>query len=385
MIYVALSTTYYTDPKIEAISADAERLFTRSLAYCGNAENRGRITSTALKNLGLRRVESLAQQLVDVGLWEVIDAPSDHDQGHLNSAVTDVSNAQSAPSQTRSKAHLKNTPSRAKAATIYRIVRWADWQDKGDELVKRRSSDRDRKARQRERDRAAEGRLSRDTSRDVTPTEERREEERREKEEMTSIDPLQSVWDSNRCDQPAESLPDVWDAEEENPSIDNPDEPPGSGTVSDRGQLAVVPDHSSSVVATRVEANAVVDRYQAALCPAGVVPTVRKSMVGAIRTLLADGASREHIEGGIKLWHESTMNHPSQIATFVHQFANQGNRRTGNASTKAADYLATGAAMLATQHFQSTAGHTASACPWDTEPISSESVRPRNFNRQGLG
>ena len=115
-------------------------------------------------------------------------------------------------------------------------------------------------------------------------------------------------------------------------------EPDWDGSSNAR-QLAVVPDHSTSVVAIRVEANAVVDRYQSALCPAGVNATTRKSMVGVVRSLLADGTPPAHIEGGIKLWHESSMNHPSQIAQFVHQFANQGSRRVGNAARKAAGYL----------------------------------------------
>lgn len=127
---VWLSSTYYLDPKFEGISATTERLFTRLLAYCGNAETEGFLPRNVFKTVGLSNGNRSFIDLIQRGI--IVPA---EEGGH-------------------------------------RFAAWSDWQDKGDKLVQRQKADRERKRKQRER----QEQMSRDASRDVTPAEERREE-----------------------------------------------------------------------------------------------------------------------------------------------------------------------------------------------------------------
>lgn len=132
---VWLSTTYYLDPSVISLSADAERMFTRGLAYCGAAETRGFIPDSALTQIGNKRGSKPVRELTDAELWTKVDGG-------------------------------------------YRVRSWSHWQKNGDDLLRRRASDRKRKQRERENVRGQ----SRDTSRDVTGGEESREEKENSKE-----------------------------------------------------------------------------------------------------------------------------------------------------------------------------------------------------------
>jgi len=123
---VWLSSTYYLDPRVMALSPDAERLFVRSIAYCGVAETRGFVPDRALKTLGISAVFRRKSELVSSALWVPVEGG-------------------------------------------IRLAGWENWNQSGDDLLKRRESDRQRQARHRQ--------PSRDMSRDVTPPEESREEE----------------------------------------------------------------------------------------------------------------------------------------------------------------------------------------------------------------
>ncbi len=53
MEWFSMSSTYYMDPAVEALSPRAENLMTRALGHCANAETDGVITQNALKRLGI--------------------------------------------------------------------------------------------------------------------------------------------------------------------------------------------------------------------------------------------------------------------------------------------------------------------------------------------
>lgn len=107
MRWVKLSSTYYLDPKVMGLSADAERVFLRSIAYSGAAETDGFVPDSALVQLGNKRGSAPIRALVDAELMLKVDGG-------------------------------------------YRIAAWDEWQrDSGD----RRAADRDRQARKRANDR----------------------------------------------------------------------------------------------------------------------------------------------------------------------------------------------------------------------------------------
>lgn len=139
---VWLSTTYYLDPKMADASAATERMFSRLLAYCGNAETEGFVPQNAHKLVGIPN-----------GNRSILDL---------------ISRKVLVPAE----------------AGGYRFAAWDVWQKEGDKLVQRKRSDRERKRRQRER----EAKESRGQSRDVTPPEERREEKRSTYVDLSATD-----------------------------------------------------------------------------------------------------------------------------------------------------------------------------------------------------
>jgi hypothetical protein len=132
---VWLATTYYMDPAVEALSPNAERLMTRAIAYCGNSESSGYITAKALKNLGIPAAKARTLELLSARIL-------------VETGCVD----------------------------LYQFRSWDRWQKEGNALVKRKKNDAERQARHREQQRKQD-QMSRDTSRDVTPLEKRREEE----------------------------------------------------------------------------------------------------------------------------------------------------------------------------------------------------------------
>ncbi|MBF6393856.1 hypothetical protein IU443_28415 [Nocardia farcinica] len=140
---VWLSSTYYLDPAIASLPhADAERLFTRALAYCGAAETRGFVPKSVLKTFGIRAVSKRVSELISAGIWVETDTDS---EGRSNPG--------------------------------YRFKAWANWNGTGDDLLERRKADRERQRRARDKKAQQSQTVSRDTSRDVTPPEESRGEE----------------------------------------------------------------------------------------------------------------------------------------------------------------------------------------------------------------
>lgn len=152
MKYVNLSTTYYMDPAVEALKPDAERLLTRAIAFCGNAENRGEFSYAAAARLGLRRTQSLLDQLVDAGILTLVEDSSNATQTQVKSSSNTAQKQLESSSKTQ----------------IYRFEKWDDWQESGNKLLKRQEKDRERKRRERE------------MSRDNPPPEKRREDKREE-------------------------------------------------------------------------------------------------------------------------------------------------------------------------------------------------------------
>jgi hypothetical protein len=131
---VWLSSTYYLDEAVQGLSANAERMLTRGLAYCGNAETGGYITQGALNMLGLPNPKKLVRELVD---GEILTPQADG---------------------------------------RWYFKAWPEWNSSGDKLIARQKADRERQARRRaEQQKSREA--SRDSSRDVTHPEQRREEQ----------------------------------------------------------------------------------------------------------------------------------------------------------------------------------------------------------------
>ena len=110
MDWVKLDTRYYMDPKIVGLPVDAEVLFLRGLAYCGDQETKGFIPEAVVPQLARnRRPATTVKALVDAGLWKRAKGPHG---GYLMPA-------------------------------------WSTWQDQLDVLAARRQADRDRKRRKR--------------------------------------------------------------------------------------------------------------------------------------------------------------------------------------------------------------------------------------------
>lgn len=132
---VWLSSTYYLDEAVQRLSPNAERMLTRSLAFCGNAESSGYISELNITMLGLPTPKKLVRELVDANIF---------------------------------------TP-RPEGGWDFRS--WEAWNSAGDKLIARQKADRDRQARLREGKKKSRD-PSREMSRDVTPPEQRREEQK---------------------------------------------------------------------------------------------------------------------------------------------------------------------------------------------------------------
>lgn len=115
MDWVKLSARYYLDPVIAGLDDAAEVMFTRALAYAGDQETHGWVPVAMLPALcRRRRYETCAEALVACGLWRPVRGG-------------------------------------------YQIARWQEWQSELEAIVARRSADRDRKRRERDRASAAQG------------------------------------------------------------------------------------------------------------------------------------------------------------------------------------------------------------------------------------
>lgn len=117
---VWLSSTYYLDDAVTTLSANAERMLTRSMAYCGNAETSGYVSEAAITMLGLPNPRKLARELVDANIYV------------------------------------------PRAGGGWDFRSWDAWNSAGDALLARRKADRDRQAKRR-----AERKVSRGQSRDT--------------------------------------------------------------------------------------------------------------------------------------------------------------------------------------------------------------------------
>jgi hypothetical protein len=73
--WVRLSTLYYDDPKVSALTSDsAETMFTRGIAYCGRSSRDGFIPAAIVRQLTRNsRASHVAKLLVEAGLWVPCD------------------------------------------------------------------------------------------------------------------------------------------------------------------------------------------------------------------------------------------------------------------------------------------------------------------------
>lgn len=150
--YVRLYTTYDEDPAVVAAGEAAEVLFVRGIAYAGRAESEGFIPDGQLRRLCPRNALKRAEKLVLVGLW-----------------CRDVERGG------------------------YQIRSWEKLQPEHDALAERRRSDRERKARERQKSRGKSRDLSRDDSRDLSRDVRITEERRGDKNSVTSVSTSRSV------------------------------------------------------------------------------------------------------------------------------------------------------------------------------------------------
>ncbi|ORL93433.1 hypothetical protein A5N78_04675 [Prescottella equi] len=230
---VWLSTSYYLDPSVLSLSEGAEVLFVRIIAYCGAAETLGIVTETALKTLGIRALNRKKSELLASGLLHEIEPGT------------------------------------------YRLKGWERWQKNGDDLVKRRKGDRERKARQR----AREAEESRDMSRDVTGGEESRREENR----TTYVGSA----------------------------------PPVSSADAKRRRGLAIADALNETARP-----AAVYRFMHDYRQSRAAPIDERTLAGienAITPLVVAGIPTEQIAAGIRAWEASDSFSPTQIAAFVHK------------------------------------------------------------------
>lgn len=109
MEWVKLASSYYLSRKVASLpDADAEVMFLRGMAYCGQAETSGFIPGDVLLGLGRRKHRQSANALVAAGLWVAADG------GWL-------------------------------------VVDWHEWQKELELLIARKKRDRDRKRAERVR------------------------------------------------------------------------------------------------------------------------------------------------------------------------------------------------------------------------------------------
>ena len=108
MDWVKLAIRYYADPKVASLPDEAtELMFVRGLARAGEEGRQGFIPESVLPELARRRrYAACVDALVASGLW-------------------------------------------SRATGGYQVARWADWQDGLDALAKRRAADRERQSRRR--------------------------------------------------------------------------------------------------------------------------------------------------------------------------------------------------------------------------------------------
>ncbi len=66
---VWLSSTYYLDPAVLALSVDAERLLIRGYALAGLSDSEGFLSRESLDLTGIKRAKARARELVAAGLW----------------------------------------------------------------------------------------------------------------------------------------------------------------------------------------------------------------------------------------------------------------------------------------------------------------------------
>lgn len=72
MTWLRLEGTYWLDPKVAAVSAEAELLYVRALGYAVTTRSDGRVIDDALMTIArqLHDPEALAAELVRAGLWQ---------------------------------------------------------------------------------------------------------------------------------------------------------------------------------------------------------------------------------------------------------------------------------------------------------------------------
>jgi hypothetical protein len=74
--WVALAWRWFRDPKFDDLGADAERLWCRALAHCGEQGTDGYVARTVLVTLSARLAgspEAAAGELVAAGLWHEVE------------------------------------------------------------------------------------------------------------------------------------------------------------------------------------------------------------------------------------------------------------------------------------------------------------------------
>lgn len=156
---VWLATNYYQDPKVVGCPATTERMLTRLIAYCGNAETGGYLPENPHKAVGIPRGKQAVDDLIARGILNVCDTLPAHIR-HVSDTETCTKRVESV-SETSTKNEWK-----------YYFPSWRNWNSQADDLVKRKKNERERQAKKRKLDAT----VSRDMSRDVTAPEKRREE-----------------------------------------------------------------------------------------------------------------------------------------------------------------------------------------------------------------
>lgn len=280
---VLLSSTYYLDEAVQQLSPNAERMLTRALAFCGNAESSGYISERNITMLGLPNPKKLIAELVDADI-------------------------------------LMPRP-----AGGWDFRSWQSWNSAGDALVARRKADRDRQARLREK-------KSRDASRDTTTEDSQKNGDDSSKKRAKNAP--KSTGDGRNSSDQSVGETEADQAKRESVSRDmSRDVTPPNRTEDKRTTTYV---ESASPDSTEREprsapvmpaANRLVGEHIPARHPASVKTELRLQA----SALLKDGQPEALVAEALQLWTTKNL-HPKTLPSLVSELINGRNQPNRNTS-----------------------------------------------------
>lgn len=283
---VWLSSTYYLDEAVQKLSPNAERMLTRSMAHCGSAESSGYVSEAAIKMLGLPNPRKLANELVDAQIYI------------------------------------------PRAGGGWDFRSWESWNSAGDALIARRKADAARQARRR----AAQQEISRDMSRDspdgadgknrsFSSVDRRKTGEKSASSDAartprlsTETSPEQDIWESPSRNTSRDVTPPEESREEQNSShLQN------NGYDSNANEPRSAPIRPDAWKLVR------------AIVPSEHPQAVRTELALQASALLKAGHPAELVADALRLWTTKGL-HPKTLPSLVSELINTRNRPAAGSS-----------------------------------------------------